>query len=547
MEVLRYENLIKLDPVPVQWIPRFELFIQDLPNFPLVYVHYYKNSLRLFGFPVSVNFVDFASGMCTPEVRFLCNKNLDSDADSHQAVRNELSERFGLTNRISKRDIIGACKGNTGYENFFAEMWDSIIKTHHGDSIPYGKYYEEFFSILRFVSAWNTAGRGGRQQELRQVYWFLREYGERIRVDIPDYSFYEFFLLPTYGEVKSQSISTFSRFARLWNAMEKIWNLEYTQRDSIQGKEVRSMHSGRSWPAKRDEFVRYLNTKHVSQNNLTADEAHDLGILVDMFDRFPPRAAGFIWSVMSLLTLDYENWSKDFLDEFYLKYFDNNKTVAIYPKVIACFLQQGFANEAAIPMDSWIFSFVKHAIGIYGPQIKPDMTKTQQKYWEHEEFFKNFDSRAKLERLIWLISQSKKVNMNPVFDIIWCIRFGTTGGSGELRQQNPISCYQCDLRKKCVGYSTIENEYVWIMEGDIDVANRDSALSNGCHFICSTTNSVPKKVERLARSKTVKKWLYVDEFSGLRMKPTYTTSLTGKQTIKDLMTDLERHTFSSSP
>lgn len=546
MDALRYENLIKLDPVPVQWIPRFEMFILDLPNFPLVYVHYYKDTLRLYGFPVSVNFVDFDNGVCIPQVRFLCNQNLDTDTNSYEIVKKELSERFGLTNRISKQDIVGACKGDARYESFFSEIWDSVIKTHHGDSIPYGKYYEEFYSILRFVSAWNTAGRGGRQQELRQVYWFLREYGERIKVDIPNYKFYEFFLLPTYDEVKSQTISGFSRFARLFGAIEKIWNLEFTQRESFEGKEVRSMHSGHSWPATRDKFVRHLNTKHVP-NNLTADEAHELGLLVDMFDRFPPRAAGFVWSVMSLLTLDYENWSKDFIDKFYLKYFNNNKTVAIYPKVIACFLQQGFANESAIPMDSWILSFVKHPLGIYGPQREPNMTLTKQRYWELEEFFKSFDARAKLERLIWLISQSKKVNMNPVFDIVWCIRFGTTGDDGELRQQNPISCYQCDLRRKCVGYSSIENEYVWIVDGDISDAIRDTAKDNGCNFICSKTSSVPKKIERLASSKRVKKWLYVDEFSGLRMKPAYTTNLTGKQTIKDLMTDLERQPFSSNP
>ncbi len=448
---------------------------------------------------------------------------------------------------MTKNDIIQGCRGDTEYEEFFSKIWDDVIKVHHGDSIPYGRYYEEFYSIVRFVAAWNTAGRGGRQQELRQLYWFLREYGNKIKVEIEDYEFYLFFLLPTYNDVKAKNTSDFPRFDNLLHAIEKIWELEFTNRDQIQGKEVRSMNRGRSWPDTRDEFVRYIEEEHVRNNTLTPDESHELGLLVDMFDRFPKRAAGFIWCVMSINSLEYEKWDKRLVDEFYLRYFNSDTTVGIYPKVVSCFLQQGFANEEAIPMDSWILAFVNYPLGIFGPQLRPNDTLKTQKRFEHEEFFKKFKNRSKLERLIWLISQSKKVNMDPVFDMIWCIRYGTTGDSGELRGQNPISCYQCVLRKNCKGYATIKNTYVWIHEGDINQTIRDKASNNNCDFICITKNSVPKKIERFKKSKSSKKWLFVDEFSGLRMKPSYTTVLTGKQTVEVLMNDLEQRPFSSNP
>ena len=65
-------------------------------------------------------------------------------------------------------------------------------------------------------------------------------------------------------------------------------------------------------------------------------------------------------------------------------------------------------------------------------------------------------------------------------------------------------------------------------------------------FICATNAKVPKKIEKFETSKSAEDWEYVDEFSGLRMKPEYITELTGKQTVKNLMMDLERHPFYSS-
>jgi len=544
--VIKYEYTVTLDRIPVQWIPKFELFTIDLPNFPLVYVHHYENEKRIFGFPISASFIKFENGTCVPEIKFLSNVNLVEDSDARSIVESELSERFGISNSVKINDIMDACKGDTKYQEFFKKIWEKVIKPDHGDSIPFGRYYEKFYSIFRFNAAWNTAGRGGRQQELRIVYWFLREYGTRTKMEIEGYDFYQFFLLPTFNEVKSKNLSDFTKFEKLFKLIEKIWKLEFIIEGELQGKKIKSMR--KTWPKQRDSFVKYLKKEHESKGNLTPQESYDLGLLVDMFNRNPQRAIGFIWSVMSINDLDFDSWSKGFLDEFYLKYYEStSETVGVYPKVVACFLQQGFGNEHVIPMDDWILTFAKHPFGLDGVRLKPDATKKDQKLFTHKEFFRKFDKRAKLERLIWLVAQSKKVNMDPVFDMLWCVRFGTTGDSGELRQQNPISCYQCELRKKCVGYSSIENEHVWIVEGDISDIIRDTAKSNKCHFICSTTNNVPKKIEKLACSKIVKKWLYVDEFSGLRMKPAYTTSLTGKQTIKDLVNDLERHPFSSNP
>ena len=536
-----------MDEIPIQWVPKFELFTNDLPNFPLVYVHSYKNKIRIFGFPIAVSFEKIDGAMCTPKIRFLSNIDLSKNQVAKEIVKSELSERFGITNSVSLHDVISACNSDKDYEVFFKAIWEKVIKPDHGNLIPFGRYYEKFYSIFRFNAAWNTAGRGGRQQELRIVYWFLREYGNKVKINLSGRDFYQFFLLPTFDEVKSKSMSEFPRFEQLLSVVEKIWKIEFTRVHDISGKKIYSMT--KAWPKTRDAFVKYLNNTHVKSSLLTQGDAYELGLLVDMFNRNPLRAAGFIWSTMSIFRLDYENWSRDFIDKFYLYCISNKKSIAVYPKVVSCFLQQGFENEHAIPMDEWVLTFVRYPLGMDGAILNPKNTIKKQEISTHEEFFKKFNNRAKLERFIWLVSQSKKVNMDPVFDMFWCIRFGTTEikkpkkRASEIRRQNPISCYQCELRDDCKGYAAIEQCYVWVCEGKINDVIREQAKQNDCIYICSTSDQVPKKIEWLKRSKTRTDWIFTDEFSGLRMKPEYKTNLTGKQLLKDLVLDLQKHNF----
>ena len=75
------------------------------------------------------------------------------------------------------------------------------------------------------------------------------------------------------------------------------------------------------------------------------------------------------------------------------------------------------------------------------------------------DFFNSFDKLGKLERVIWLASQSNKTNMKNFFDILWCQRYGTIGNS-ELRGVNPLACSLCNLSDTCVGLSKIKNERI---------------------------------------------------------------------------------------
>ena len=66
---------IRVDKIPLQWIPKIELYYPDLPQFPIMYIHTRLNSgERLFAFPVAVSF-DIMEDYCNADFCVLCNRD----------------------------------------------------------------------------------------------------------------------------------------------------------------------------------------------------------------------------------------------------------------------------------------------------------------------------------------------------------------------------------------------------------------------------------------------------------------------------------------
>lgn len=82
--------------------------------------------------------------------------------------------------------------------------------------------------------------------------------------------------------------------------------------------------------------------------------------------------------------------------KLFQRFYDNGSKLKGYSeKVIACFLQQGFGQEEIIPVDTWIETFHKYPLGIES----------------RTDFYTRFNGLGKMERVIWLASQSNKTNM----------------------------------------------------------------------------------------------------------------------------------------
>ena len=184
-------------------------------------------------------------------------------------------------------------------------------------------------------------------------------------------------------------------------------------------------------------------------------------------------------------------WTK----QFFISFYENGSKLKGYSeKVIACFLQQGFLNPEVIPIDTWIKTFYEFPLGINS----------------NTQFFNQFSNLGKLERVIWLSSQSNKTNMKTFFDILWCQRYGTTG-NGELRGINPISCYSCKLKKSCVGVSKKRFTNVKLLNNSYDEdLSTIFASDPEITYICILSNGVPKKCYIEKRGVAT----LIDEFSG---------------------------------
>lgn len=496
LDPIKYESLIKIEDIPIQWIPRLELFYSDLPQFPIVYVHTVNNGVRIYGFPACISVVVKEGENCDIEINFLSNIDLDANAGLKKIVAKELGERFGSSNKIGINDVLDCCNGDRKYEELFKELW-VYVSDLYGNYIQYGKYYEEVYSIVRFVSAWQP--KTGRQSEMRMLYNFLSIFGEPVQVH-GKWDHLSFFLIPSYDDIRNSNMSEFPRFQELFDVMSKIWEIYFTNKCSIDGMTIRSMDD--AWPRAKDDFINEVSYPLYATGKLSMAERNVLERLVDAFNRLSWRAAYFIWSIMSLFEKDYRSWSKEFFVKFYL----NNNGVGISEKVVACFLQQGFGNKEVIPLDIWVESFYEYVLGIDSKA----------------SFFTTFKELGKLERVIWLSSQANKTNIRAFFDLMWCTRFGVTGNN-ELRGSNPIACYECRLRSKCAGYSKIKERNVLVRDAaEIDVDGQREvhdlllaeAMLGSCLFLCLTEEKVPKKIYKVNTSRRKARLVLVDEFSG---------------------------------
>ncbi|MCQ2972309.1 MAG: hypothetical protein MJ209_03350 [archaeon] len=204
---------------------------------------------------------------------------------------------------------------------------------------------------------------------------------------------------PLISDVINKDYSDFPNFEKLYLAMKKLFELDFSNSISIDNVTFKVMP--KAWKQNKDDFIKNVSGKYYSTGQLTETDKIYSEILVDAFNRYPWRAAYFISAFMNIENKDYRTWSKNFFNTFYNK---GSKFKGYSEKVIACFLQQGFENEEIIPIDTWIKTFYEYPLGISNMS----------------DFFDSFDMLGKLERVIWLASPSNKTNMKNFFDMLWC-------------------------------------------------------------------------------------------------------------------------------
>jgi hypothetical protein len=315
----------------------------------------------------------------------------------------------------------------------------------------------------------------------------MSAFGEKIKMP-KKWSHLEFYAIPNLYDISNDHFSDFPKFSILESAMRKLFDKYFVKNVNINGTDFKVME--RAWKQNKDSFITNVTDPMFSEGVLSESEKLYAETLVDAFNRHAWRAAYFISAYMNIKS-DYSVWTKQFFINFYE---NGNKLKGYSEKVIACFLQQGFLNPEVIPIDTWIKTFYEFPLGIDS----------------NVQFFNEFSNLGKLERIIWISSQSNKTNMKTFFDILWCQRYETTG-NGELRGINPISCYSCKLKKNCVGVTKKKSTNVKLLnassEEDLSTIFADNPEIT---YICLLNNGVPKKCYIRKRTVTT----LIDEFSG---------------------------------
>ena len=115
------------------------------------------------------------------------------------------------------------------------------------------------------------------------------------------------------------------------------------------------------------------------------------------------------------------------------------------PKVIQLYAQQCFGAEAALPIDNWVGVFTRWPFGF--------IPSKKKNYFQ--ELFACASNWGKIERLVWLAAQARKVHSSISAEILWCIRYG--GPDKAMRGANPVACKICmtHIRKVCPAYAEI--------------------------------------------------------------------------------------------
>jgi len=445
---------VEVSDFPAEWLPLTYLYDPDLPLFPILYIHVLDPDLppghrpgerdRLFGFVHHCNLTD--SGL---DVTVVINKNL-TKAHHHKYVsllQHEIRSRLGLIDPVTLSDLKGCLRGPLANANsLIEELWYKIIDGSFGKSLPFGPNWDPVFGLVRYVASWNSPG--GRKGELIQTHGFCSELGERISTGSDVHA--DFYLLPTFTELTDTSnpLNIFPDFADLVRGADEFVHMFCESR--VLGKNTFSDFC----PA-----MTGLGTKLKTEMILGAIDSVSPGYrkaLTDAYsslDRGPQRS---IILFMMLHDLRHNLWHPELLDsKANGELYPGLKSSYQSPKVIQLYAQQCFGNVSVLPKDIWVETFYTWPLN-----FRPSKKKLL-----YQELFQSCDVWGKLERLIWIAAQARKVHSSVCADILWCVRYGQPkqgNVAGKMRGANPLACKICELhvRESCPGYGRIKNDIV---------------------------------------------------------------------------------------
>ena len=457
---------LELSSFPPHWVPLTHLYDPDLPLFPLLYFHVLDPSLpsgsrpserdRIYGFIQHFRVLPGDKVVVT----VVANKDLNDPTHKHyvKVVQSEVASRLGIETPVTEVDIAKPLLPPLqDASSVLLELWHSIVVPAFGGKLPFGRIWDPVLGLVRFIASWNSAG--GRKGELVQTHYFASAFGERIATAHGIYV--DFYLLPTFEELidTSNPLANFPKFRDL--VLESAHFVKsYCKQVSIGSMSFSafSMASAGVKGSIDTQKIRAIIGRRVGSSGRALSENYNA------FNRGPAR------SIISLLMIDdlrAGRWDPRLLTPQVCSdmYRDLGKSYQS-PKVIQLYAQQCFASEVSLPIDLWVKTFLKWPLA-FG-------TSDTQRL----ALFKSSSIWGRLERLIWVAAQARKVHSSAASEILWCIRYG--GPDKEMRGANPFSCKICsvNVRQACPSHKAIENKIVSFNKDGADFRVNTSAGDN---------------------------------------------------------------------
>lgn len=435
----RYEFV--LQDLPAEWLPLTHLYDPDLPLFPVSYFHVIDPELpagrrpgardRAFGFIHHINLED--DGV---HVTIATNKNFSSGRLPNLAkrVEEEVRHRLGLGDPVTVEDLRDALSGALASGNdLIRELWYQAADSAFGKKLPFGRMWDPVHGLARAIASWFSEGRKG---ELIQTHYFLQRFGVRVPTGAAFHA--DFYLLPTYEEFRDTSnpLALYPRFAALMNAAKLFVETTCKQR-AVEGMSFSAFQRKQAGVKKLDTAGLMTLFKRFGKQHETALMDH-----YSAFNRGPPR------SVLGLMMFDdlrQGRWDPAGMTvgEAAGTYADLPDSYQS-PKVIHLYTQLCFGNRQVLPIDNWVKTFLRWPLALQ-PLNKR----------HYRALFESCAIWGKVERLIWMAVQARKVHSSTCESILWCIRYGDS--ENHMRGANPLACKICaeSIRKSCPAYAGI--------------------------------------------------------------------------------------------
>jgi len=437
---LSNSNEIVFENFPFPWVTNINFFDPELPGFPLVRTHFLRGRNRYFAIPItySVKNIDYENATCTMALTVLSNWSEEGgDRDIiYNLFKSEFSERLGLSQALSKEDIKACCNGNQDWETIVDLIFPRLAE-YYGSSLPCGQYYTNLYGIIRFAASWNTPA--GRKQEMIMTNNLLQTIGTEVDNDI-GWGGINFYLLPTYDEVLKNSYRNFPNFQKFHDAVIEYGNRHLTDTYSVNGKDIYILDRRKKVPGGKNAKEKW----DTLMDGLTEGTFSLLTQIKEDFNRNYQRPFILITYFYNLFKgVDYREWDYNDYEQIY-----KDGPRGVYPKVLACILQQAFSKYGCIPIDTWVESFFEEVLNTQSDQIPSSGSNL-----------------GKFERFVWHTVQLRKTNQKFFGDILHCIKTGVLhSASIKNRKANPLSCSLCEFNARhCPVYTGIKDKQVIIL------------------------------------------------------------------------------------